>query len=329
MTYTLIHVRKDGDAFNITPLAESIRWGGEIRQAARKLEVNLAFGRDHYLPRQNIEIGSLLILKNGNKEIIRGVIFEAAKDSDGGYSIKAYDQLIYLLKNNGTYLFRNMRADEIIRKLCADFGIPAGTIPNTKEKLEKLLLRDMNIYDMCLIALTETTKRNGRKFFMRMQEGKLHVVEKGAQPLQWAIREGSNLISASYSENINETRNRVVIVGDKDQVLAKVEDRNLINQFGLLQELRREDNIKTGEAQIIAKNLLKELAKMSREASITCLGIDEVVVGTAIQVEEGLTGLKGTFYVDSDDHSLENGQHMMTLKLNWTDEVDAKEASES
>lgn len=329
MTYTLIHVRKDGDAFNITPLAESIRWGGEIRQAARKLEVKLAFGRDHYLPRQNIEIGSLLILKNGNKEIIRGIIFEAAKDSDGGYSIKAYDHLIYLLKNNGTYLFRNMRADEIIRKLCADFGIPAGTIPNTKEKLEKLLLRDMNIYDMCLIALTETTKRNGRKFFMRMQEGKLHVVEKGAQSLQWAIREGSNLISASYSENINETRNRVVIVGDKDQVLAKVEDRTLINQFGLLQELRREESIKTGEAQIIAKNLLKELAKMSREASITCLGIDEVVAGTAIQVEEGLTGLKGTFYVDSDDHSLENGQHMMTLKLNWTDEVDAKEASES
>lgn len=325
MSYKLENVLNDGQRLDITQLVSRIRWGGDIRQAARKLEVNFAFGRDYYLPKYDIPLGTMLILKSDTGEILRGVVFDRRKNTDGSYTAISYDHMIYLLKSKGTYIFRKMTADAIIKKLCADFSIPVGNIPSTGIVLSKLILRDMPIYDMCLVALTETMKRNGKKYVLRMREGKLHVIEKAKQTVRWMITEGSNLIQASYSENINDMKNRILIVGDKDQVLARVEDANLIKQYGVLQELKREDNIKTGEAMTMAKNMLKELGRVSREASITCLGLDDVEAGTVIEVKETLTGLVGTFYVDTDDHTVENGQHTMSLKLNWTDEVATKE----
>lgn len=328
MSYTITNVLAGGSAYDITQLVRSMKWGGDIRQTARKIEIPLVYGRDYYLPKYEAPMGSLLVLRNDTSEILRGVIFDRKKDTDGGYSLVAYDHLIYFLKNKATYIFRGMTADAIINKLCKDFGVPVGDIASTGVALDKLILREKTIYDMAVIALTETTKRNGKKYMIRMKEGKLCVIEKSQQPLRWLITEGQNLISASYSESINEMKNRILIVGDKDQVLAQIEDADLIKQYGILQELKREGNIKTGEAQTMAANMLKDLGKVSKEASINCLGLDDVEAGTAIEVKESLTGLTGTFYVDTDDHTVENGQHTMALKLNWTDEVATSEAPE-
>lgn len=328
MSYTITNVLAGGTAYDITQLVRSMKWGGDIRQTARKMEVPLAYGRDYYLPKYEAPMGSLLVLRNDTSEILRGVIFDRKKDTDGGYSLVAYNHLIYFLKNKATYIFRGMTADAIINKLCKDFGVPVGDIASTGVTLDKLILREKTIYDMAVIALTETTKRNGKKYMIRMKEGKLCVIVKSQQPLRWLITEGQNLISASYSESINEMKNRILIVGDKDQVLAQIEDPDLIKQYGILQELKREGNIKTGEAQTMAANMLKDLGKVSKEASINCLGLDDVEAGNAIELRESLTGLIGTFYVDTDDHTVENGQHTMALKLNWTDEVATSEAPE-
>lgn len=325
---TLINIERGGKATDISELVSSVTWSGDIRQASRKLEIDLAIGRDNQLPKYNIPLGSLLVFENNGKELFRGIVFNNKKDTDNKYSITSYDHLIYLLKSTGTYIFRKMTATNIIKKLCNDFGIPLGGITNTGVVLDKLILRNMSIYDMCIVALTETSKRNGKKYHMYMEKGKLYLKEKAEQLIRWVISEGNNLQSASYSESIDDMRNKIVIMGDKDKVLATVEDKSLIRQYGLLQELQEENDINSHEANTIAKNLLKKLGKVSKKASISCLGIDDVVAGSAIEVKESLTGLVGTFYVDTDKHKFENGQHFMDLKLNWTDEVANKEYTE-
>jgi len=328
MSYTLKNILQDSTPYDITSMIKSIKWGGDVRQAARKLEVDLVTGRDYYLPKYQVPLGSLLIFSGDSGELLRGVVFDKTKDTGGSYRVVAYDHLIYLLKSKGTYIFRNMTATAIIQKLCDDFSIETGDIVNTGVSLDKLILRDQTILDMAIIALTETTKRNDKKYMLKMKEGKLQVIEKAQQTVRWLIAEGQNLMEASYSENINEMKDRILIMGDKDTVLAQVEDAGLIQQYGVLQELKQESNITAGEAQTIAANMLKELGKISQEASITCLGLDDVEAGTAIEIKETLTGLVGTFYVDTDDHMVENGQHTMSLKLNWTDEVTTQDAPE-
>lgn len=330
MNYTVLNTIQGDATYDISQMVVSIKWGGDIRQAARKLDISMAFGRDYYLQlkKYSVPLGSLLTLKGDAGEIIRAVVFDSQKDTGGGYSITSHDHLIYLLKSTGTYIFRKTTPEAIAGKLCSDFKIPVGSLASTGITLDKLILRDMSIFDMALVAYTEAMKRNGKKYYFRMREGKLHVIEKAQQTVRWLITEGANLSAASYSENINDMRNRVLIVGDNDKVLAQVEDAELIRLYGLLQELQQEDNIKSGEAMTMAKNLLKDLGRVSREASITCLGLDDVEAGTAIEVKESITGLTGTYYVDTDEHTVTNGQHLMTLKLNWTDEVATKDAPE-
>lgn len=324
-SWEVINVRDNGEANDVTQLISSISFGGEIRQASRKLDLTMAYTKDYYLPNYEVPKGSLLLLKHDNEEIMRTVVFNHVKNTSGQKQIISYDHLIYLLKSKDTLKFTNLRADEIIRQLCSKFAIPIGEIANTEYKLPKFLAREKSIYDMMIIALSETTKRTRKKYMLRMHEGKLNLIQKGKEKMIWRIAEGSNLTSASYSESIEEMKNRIVIVGDKDQVIAKVEDANLIKQYGILQEIKKEDNIKLGEAQTLAKNLLTELGKVSREAEISAIGIPDIKAGDAIQVEESLTGLKGYFWIDSDSHTIQNGVHTMNLKLNYTDEIEWKE----
>lgn len=327
MSYTVTNVTKNG-SFDISQVVQSIAWGGDIRQAARKLEPDIVYSKDSYNPKYAPPLGSIIMLHDYGIELFRGVVFDVTKSTGGTLKVVAYDHLIYLLNSKGTYIFRGMTADAIISKLCGDFGVPVGSVPATGIVLDKLILRDMSIYDMCLVALTETTKRNSKKYQLKMKNGALHVIEKGQQVLKWLITEGQNLISAEYSESINEMKNRIVIVGDKDQVLAEVKDDALIQQYGMLQELKNEGNITTGEAQTIASNMLKDLGKVTQEASVECLGLDEVEAGAALEVKETLTGLVGTYYVETDDHTVKNNLHTMNLKLAWTDEVATKDAPE-
>jgi hypothetical protein len=324
----LINVTQNG-VFDISSLVTKVTWGGDIRQVARRLTVTMPLTDDAYYPKYNVPLGSILIFKTDeDREILRAVVFDINKSTSGSTQIVAYDHLKYLLSSRGTYRFSSMTAGAIIKKLCSEFQIPVGNIPDTGITLSKLLVRDETIYDICVMALTETTKRNNKKYMLRMKEGKLNVIEKGAQTVRWLITEVQNLMTTVYSESISEMRNRIVVVGDQDKVLATIEDTTLIKQYGVLQDLKRESEITTGEAQTIAKNLLKELGRVGRKAEITCLGLDDVEAGTAIEVQESLTGLTGTFYVDTDEHTFENNTHTMRLKLNWTDEVAMKDAPE-
>jgi hypothetical protein len=325
MNYKLINQQPAG-IFDITPLVESISWGGDIRQAARKMDISLIHSRDDNQPKYIPPLATWLMLKNDEREILRTVPFSTAVDTSGTLKVTSYTHAIYMLKSRHTAKFKSMTADAIIRQLCKAFGINVGTIPSTGVTLDKLILRNQTIWDMCVIALTETTERNGKKYQIRFDQGKLNVIEKAQQTVRWLITQGSNLMNASYSESIEDMRNRIVVVGDKDKVLARVEDVDLIRQYGLLQELKQQNDIKSGEARNIAKNVLKELGRVFREANIECLGLDDVEAGTAVEVEEKLTGLTGTFYVDTDEHVWQNGHHTMRLKLNWTDEVATKEA---
>jgi len=328
MTYRLLNHWRTGEIYDISQLEKSIKWGGNVREASRKLELDLVSGRDYYLPKYQVPQGSAITLDNGVWEMFRGVVFGKSKDTGSNYGITVYDHAVYLLKSKYTYKFTGMTATAIIKRLCSEFGITAGDIVETGITLGKLILREKTIYDMMIIALTETTKRNGKKYQIRMKQGKLNVVERGWQTQRWVITEGQNLISASYSENISDMRNRIIIVGDKDQILTTVSDEALIQQYGLLQELKKEGNIKTGEAQTMAANMLKDLGRISREASIECLGLDDVEHGSSIEVVESLTGLTGKFYVDTDDHTVQNDNHTMSLKLAWDVTVAEQDAGE-
>lgn len=299
-------------------------WSGDINQASRKLEVIIQYIDGNNKVIHNIPLGSMLLLRSDSKELFRGIVFSVNRDTSNSATITAYDHLIYLLKSNATVVCKKGSLDtasKIIKKICKDYEIPIGEIVET-DVILKSIYRDQTLYDICISALTETTKRNKKKYIMAMKDGKLTVKEKSKQTIMWRIESNTNLIDGSYQESIEEMKNKIVITGDKDNVIATLQDDVLIKQFGILQQQQSEgSNIRKSEVMAVARNLLSELGKIGKEADINAIGIDEVIAGSAIDMSVISLGLTGTFYVATDEHSFENGSHTMSLKLNWTDEV--------
>lgn len=321
----------DGDLI-LDPLVQSIRWSGDVTTAVRTLEVSLKATIDGRSRVFTVEAGKELRLNDGSDELFRGVIFSHKIDADGNMSLTAYDENIYLTKNYDDSVFKNMTASGIIRQLCADFGIPVGDIDNTGFVIPRLICRDNSLWEMMTMALTITRNQTGRRFFIFSQGGRLHLKERKARVLEWVLENGTNIIGASYSQSIEDLRNQVkVIGGDREQnpLIATIKDQALIDMFGTMQHLAYADADATqSEVDQLARELLDQLGKIADEATIEVIGLNECIAGVSVYVYESMTGIIGSYYVTSDEHTFEGGVHRMYIRLSATDDLPTMEYRE-
>ena len=81
----------------------------EISRGARRI-VNSRGGRQ----------GFLLC---GQRAAFSGFVMTKERTSEQIISVTAYDQMFYLVRNKGTYVFLNKSAKEIIQTIGADYGL--------------------------------------------------------------------------------------------------------------------------------------------------------------------------------------------------------------
>jgi hypothetical protein len=320
------------DNTDITPVVQSVEWSGDVMQACRTLNVTLTNTLDGIKRLFTFEKGREIRFYNAGVELFRGVIFADEISSDGTHSITAYDENIYLTKSIDSRKFVKMKASDIVKRLCSDFGIPVGSIADTGYVIPKLILRDKTLYDMIITALTETKKHTGRRFILLNKGGKLVLQERKAQVTQFVIENGVNIISARYSQSIEDLKTQVKVVGgddEKNPIVATVKNDALIKKFGIMQHLENADSeLKKSQIEQLARQLLKERGTIDDEASVEAIGIDSVIAGTSVYVKEPLTGIMGGYYVITDSHRYENGTHTMSITLSATDELPTLEYEE-
>ncbi|WP_334075457.1 MULTISPECIES: hypothetical protein [Paenibacillus] len=317
----------------LDPIVKSISWSGDIKQAARKLVVevsNTGDLRDLYMV---FEKGAeLRLILNGKQELFRGVLFADQINSKGQMTLTAYDENIYLTKNKDTKIFRNQSASAIIKRLCNEFSIEAGEIHDTGYVIPKLVFREKTLFEMMVMALTETQKQNGQHFLITSREGKLQLLARKEQEGKWVLENGVNLLDASYSQSIEETRTQIKVIGgdvEKKAISASAKDGELIKRFGIMQHVEKPDKDMTpSQMEQRAKQLLEDLATIEDQARIECLGIPDVVSGSCVYVKESVTGILGGYYISADEHRFENGSHTMSLTLSATDDIPEMEYNE-
>ena len=311
---------------DITQLVTSYTWSGDYKQAARKLEFGVAASpHDYYLPKAYIELGDIVRLINDDgKELFQGYVFSKEKSTSGTeIQVTAYDGLIYLLKSKGTYNFRNMTPEAITKRLCKDFVMQAGSIANTGIALNRIFDGE-SIYSIIVTAYTLASKRNGKKYIPKMENGKLNVIEKGKTISQYILDGESNLTDSTYSESIESMINRVRMYDKNGREIGRVENANWIRKYGMLQDVyKKEDNVNANTA---AKSMLKGIEKT---AEIEGLGNNDCITGNAVKIKEPYTGLVGLFYIDNDEHTWQDGQHTMKLGLSFQNMMDAQEGGEN
>lgn len=310
----------------LDPIVKSIHWSGDIKQAARKLVVELSNTgdlRDLYLM---FEKGAeLRLLLDEKKELFRGVLFADEINSQGQMTLTAYDENIYLTKSKDTKIFRSQSASAIIKRLCNEFSIPTGEIHDTGYVIPKMVFRDKTLFEMMVMALTETQKQNGQHFLISSKEGKLQLLARKEQKGKWVLENGVNLLDASYSQSIEETKTQIKVVGEdakKKEISVSVKDGELTQRFGVMQHLEKPDqNMTKSQMDQRAKQLLKDLGTIDDQARIECLGIPDVISGSCVYVKESVTGILGGYYISADEHRFENGSHTMSLTLSATDDI--------
>ncbi|WP_444860581.1 C40 family peptidase [Peribacillus simplex] len=328
MSISLRYYSSSTSYVKLTDLVTSVEWSGETTQASRTCEVSLNNTVNGATKAVDVEVGKDIRFYVDGTEVFRGVIFNTEIASDGSFSFTAYDYNHYLTKNSDSIKFVKQKASQIIRTICKKFDIPYGDIDDTGYVIPKLILRNKTIYDMITIALTETRKKTGRVFMLGNEGGKLVLHEKKSQVKRLIIKDGSNLLSANYSESIEDLRNSVRLTGKSGEESkgVTVSDSDSIKKYGLMREKDHESEKSDAQLKPIANALLKELNKVAKESSVEALGDKSIISGKMVQVSEKMTGVSGGFYVITDSHTFDpNGLHSMDLTVSKTLELNELE----
>lgn len=310
----VFYLSQDGKSMEITSLCSSVRWSGDSQQAARKVELEIiASAYDKNIPRVNISPGSMITLVNDdNIEIFQGFVFMQERDfSSQTAKVLCYDAMIYLTKSKASYNFRDTTAEQISGRICRDFGITQGTIAATGIKQSRIFI-GKTPYEIITEAYNNAAKQNKKQYIFIMKEGKLSIAEKGNLKVDYLLDPEANISSSRYSESIENMINTVKIYDDRGNMAGKRQNDDWVKLYGVLQEAYQKENGKN--AATVADNMLKD---MERNGEIEALGNTDCITGNAVQIKESYSGIKGLFYISSDNHTWKEGLHTMQLTLDF------------
>lgn len=310
--------------YYVEPLVKIAVWSGDVALPHRSLLLtlnNTLNGEDQAV---KFEVGKEIRFYADGAGLFRGIIFEYNIDNRGNATILAHDENVYLTKNTDTRKFVGMTAGAIAREVCKAFGIAVGSIAATGYIIPHLILRNMTLWDMIVTALTQTHKQIGRKYIVTSTDGKFVLREKKETRTRWMLEDGVNILGANRSQSIEDTRTatKVIVDDDKKPLTATATDSGAAKKYGLMQHLEQADSrMKQSAIDQLAKQRLKELAKVSEEITVEALGNMDVVAGTAVYAFESMTELVGGFYVNADSHTFKDGVHTMDVTISKTDDL--------
>ncbi|MDF2935273.1 MAG: hypothetical protein K0Q90_646 [Paenibacillaceae bacterium] len=324
----LLLISRNGKQSDLTALVQRITWSGSIQEAARKLEVELSVSAtDSWVRAPSVDLADMLMLfSDGGGELFRGYIFGKSKTLAGNaLSLNAYDGMIYLIKSELSRQFQEITAEQVAGAVCKELGVLAGNmagtgIPQSFPHLGK------TGYEAIMTAYTTASRLNGKRYMPRMGRGKLDVVEKGSIVAKRKLQASVHILDSSYGEDLEDMVNTVLLTDEKGNPIGTVSRPDWVSSYGTLQRVYQQEEGK--DSATIADGLLQDV---SRSASLQVMGGNDaldLIAGNAVQVRESYTGLNGLFYIDEDTHTFENGQHMVSLELNFRNVMDEQEADE-
>lgn len=311
---------------DIIHLVPSLTWAGDLQQAARSLDYEVVQpANDTTVPRVSCDVGGKVLLMDNDTVLFEGHIFSRERHTDSSrIAVHCFDWGFYLKQNHGLYKFTGQTPEQIARRLCNDFGIPAGSMAYTGVPIHRNFIGD-TLYDILLTSYTMASRQTGKQYYIHFQGRQLYVMERGTEP-NMQIGAGTNLIGASLSESVENMVNQVAVYDKNDNLITTIADEEAKQLYGVMQRILRQ----SGDESVMeeARALLKENG-YSQQITVECLGGTGNRTGGCVTVREPTTGLQGLFYIDGDTHTWKNGQYFNKLTLNFKSIMDEQDAGQS
>ena len=307
----------------ITEFVETVTWEGSAEQVSRTATITMANNPYDSKMQCVLGLGDIIYIYEAKTRIFCGVITSRERSGEiGTISYTAKDFMHYLIRSKGSYNFKNTKAETITKKVCDDaqIGISNDHLYKTNVKIGKLLCDGIQLYNVIVSAYNKAARKMSSKYppvFMPAMFGyKLGVIKKGTY-CGIKLVDKADITASSYSENTDNRVNQVVILDENGKKCGIQSKTSWMNKYGLYQETyKKEEKVDSKKA---AKQLLCGITK---EATIEAVGNIACMAGYAVKIQDSATKLCGTFYIESDSHTWENGQHKMSLTLTFSNEME-------
>ncbi|MGO0901763.1 C40 family peptidase [Clostridioides difficile] len=318
-----VHI-KSGNIYDITDIVEKVTWSGDYKSPSRTLEFSIVqSASDINFQQINIPIASTVCFYVDDKEIYRGIIINRSKDSsNNSISFTSKDMGFLLTQSEVSYNFKDKLVEDIAKQVFNDNKLAIGNIPKTNVKYTKMFI-GVTGYDTIMSAYTEASKTTKKKYMIESNLDKFNVIEKGTITLNVMFEEGSNLINTSFSESMENVKNKVLVVDQYGNKISEKVDDKIFKDVGvIMQKVIQQQENQTTDIDSEFKGI-EQTCSLKGYGDVTC------ITGRGVKVKDSYTGLTGLFYIDTDKHNWDsNGNYEIDLDLNFQNLMDEKSAGQ-
>ena len=272
----------------------------------------------------DITLGDPIQILNAKGEVLVQAIIVSETPNGKITSFTAYDMAWYLNKSTVIKQFKKMIGNDCVKSLCKEIGIDVE-VSGLDTKIDKIY-KDKAVSEVIKDIIEQCSQFNSKKFFIEFDKNKLIVSPYkkikvfGTYEMQKDkfININENIGGVSLSKSIVDMKNSVLVITENKgaiRTIGEEQDSKSIEKYGKLQEVVTLDEKEFSKANLVAKNELKKLNKITEDFSIDVLGDDNVKSGRVIDIDLPLFNLKGEYLIKESNHTISNHIHKINLKL--------------
>lgn len=311
---------------DITDYTGNISWRDSVDTLGVELSFDVAVNRydKNFSFLWDITLGDSVQLINEQGESLLQCIIVSESPNGKTTSFTAYDMAWYLNKSTVIKQFKKMVGNDCVKSLCKEIGIKVE-VSGLDNKIDKIY-KDKTISDVIGDIIKQCSQHNSKRFFIEMDKGvlKIEPFKKIKVTGKYEMHKGAfldvqkNAGNVSLNRSIVDMKNSILVVTENKKAVrtvGKEQDSESIKRYGKLQQVVVLDEKEHKKANLVAKNELKKLNKITENFSLDVLGDDKVKSGRVIDLDLPFFSIKGEFFIKESNHSLQNGIHKASLSL--------------
>lgn len=318
--YEVLLDDKRGNVWDISNIVTGITWKTNRIGSPGSLDFTLIKGAIYQDISFKVNNGDIVRFRYNDRNVFYGYVFAIDGGKDEAVRIKCYDQIRYLL-NKDTYVFANVTASDIIKRIADDFNLRLGQIAETGYSIPTMVEDNQALLDIVDKGIVYTLWNTGKSFVLYDDFGEIALADTEDMLLDFIIGDNSLMTDFVVKTSIDhDTYNKVKLyrdnkeTGKRDVYIAQ--DSVNKENWGTLQLTQPVDENKN-EAQINA--LLNQLMSLknreTRTLQVEAIGDVRVRAGCYVPIVISEYGINQPFLVDSVTHNFDGDDYTMKVEL--------------
>jgi hypothetical protein len=311
---------KNGNVWDIGDIVSGVKWKTSRIGRPGSLDFTLVKNAIYQDARFQYNNGDIVRFRKDGHNIFYGYIFSIDGGKDEAVKILAYDQIRYLLSSD-TYVFANITASDILRKIAADFNLRLGQIADTIYRIPTMIEDGKKLLDIVCKSLDLTLINSNRNFVLYDDFGSLRIRNIEDMLVDFIIGDGSLMYDFNTKTSIDQdTYNKVKLYKDnKDTGKREVyiaQDSANKNRWGTLQLYQSVDeNMNVAQINQLLNTLITLKNRESKTLKISAIGDARIRAGSYVRILIKEYGINQPFLVDECQHNFDGTDHTMVLEM--------------